>query len=240
MAGRVLPWGALAAVLAVSCTTVVTPASIREAEAAPERRAATLAAWTEAVELANEFLASPFRRTLPPSSVEFGADGMALRLPQGRLPLEVHSNWYGDLVNGFGFVAQERDYGMVVGLREGGRDRSIENSLFAGEDGRPAPSHAIAEIVLHEATHVVFREGTVGFWNGLAFYLEAVFLLRAVEHSAERRPYATSHEFQFFWMWRGAGESERPALWRAFLEHAADQSRHCRHGPGPEAAPTPP
>jgi hypothetical protein len=47
-------------------------------------------------------------------------------------------------------------------------------------------------VILHETTHVVFRHGTVGFWNGVAYYLEAIFLFRANDHSAERRPHDAS------------------------------------------------
>ena len=44
-------------------------------------------------------------------------------------------------------------------------------------------------------THTVHAVGTVSFWKGCAYYLEAIFLFRYSNHSAERLPFATSAEF---------------------------------------------
>jgi hypothetical protein len=53
--------------------------------------------------------------------------------------------------------------------------------------------------------------------NGLAYYLEAIFLLRTASHSSERRPHATSEEFAYF----DFGRKESDPLRTSWLEYLA-------------------
>lgn len=206
-----------AALLAPGCASMeVTPRSLRAAAAPAAEREEALARWTEAVALANEFLASDFRRTLPAGGYELHDDGMIFRSADRAWPIAVRCTAWGDLCLLTGFAAQERSWGFVVGERSPGRDRALDNSLLRDGDGALASPFSMASLILHETTHVVLREGTVGFWKGLAYYLEAVFLFRYDDHSAEREPHATSGEFAFFHVWRGTDEEYRPVIIQAF------------------------
>jgi hypothetical protein len=120
---------------------------------------------------------------------------MVLHAEDGRtIPVEVRVTTWGGVGARLGFAAQERSWGFVVG-RRGEGDPLVANSLFrdAGDDWRHRVR--VAALILHEATHVVYDVGTVGFWKGLAYYLEALFLFRYRNHSGERAPFATTEEF---------------------------------------------
>ena len=176
-----------AAALGSGCANVtLTPASIERpddaelAAAVPlAERQATVARWREAVLIANDFLASTWRQTLPSGRFELDdAAGMTFVTKFGSWPIAVRCTTWGDLCVATGFAAQEREDGFVIGEQGRERDRCVDNSLFLdGEDSRNGAPE-IAELILHETTHTVWREGTVGFWNGVAYYLEAVFLLQ--------------------------------------------------------------
>jgi hypothetical protein len=197
-----------------------------------------IAAWRDAVALANEFLASDWRRTLPAGRFELD-DGAGMRFvtePQ-TWPIAVRCNWYGDLCVAFGFAAQEREYGFVVGEVGDERDRLVDNSFLAFDDGTRKDAFWVAELLLHETTHVVWREGTIGFWNGFAYYLEAIFLLRSNDHSDERRPRATGEEFLWFQMHQSSDDLGRSVVRQIADEHFASPHDHCEHGPFPEAPP---
>jgi len=227
----------LALALAAACrSAVVSPATIRAADVPAEERAAALAALEQGVVLANEFLASPYRLTLPPGRFELDDDGMRFVTAGGERPIEVRCTTWGDLCVGFGFAAQERSWGFVVGAREPARDRRVDNTLLRDSDGEVKSPADVAELTLHETTHVVYGDGTVGFWNGVAYYLEAVFLFRYSKHSAERRPFATSHEFGYFRFERDSRPENRGFVREAFLEHLAEPSKRCRHGELPPGA----
>lgn len=231
----------LLAALASACRSVeITPASIDVASVPAEERSTARERWGEAVALTNEFLASPYRRTLPAGHFDLDARGMRYVTERGTWPIEVRCTCFGDLVVGTGYRAQEREYGFVVGRRPPKRDPRVDNSMFRDPDGELHDVQSIADLMLHETTHVVYREGTVGFWNGLAYYLEAIFLLRSASHSAERRPHATSEEFGFFNYARNGPAAERDT-WLEFLDrHIAEgPGKNCRHGPQGEE-PRPP
>ena len=173
----------------------VTPRSLREAVAPVEERELAIARWNEAVALANGFLASPHRHTLPPGRFELGEDGMIFTSEDRVWPITVRSTAWGDLCLLTGFIAQERSWGFVVGKEEPGADRVIDNSFLRNAGGGIANAQDIASLLLHETTHMVLRQGTIGFWKGVAYYLEAICLVRYDDHSAEREPYATTREF---------------------------------------------
>ena len=198
-----------------------------------EERREIVATWREATERANAFLASPYRRTLPAGRYEFDdRDGMRFVTAAGTWPIAVRCTTWGDLCVACGFAAQEREDGFVVGSRGRARDRLVDNSLFvSGWGGWRASSDGVADLILHETTHVVWREGTVGFWNGVSYYLEALFLFRYANHSDERRPNATDEEFGWF------AAAQQPD---SIAAHLAQESDTCRHGPFTEPIPPAP
>lgn len=240
---RHLPLAAVLLGLAAGCVDVtVTPRAIREI-AAPDvptaDRDAAIALWEEAVALANEFLASDWRRTLPDGRYLLDPDaGMRFVAGERAWPIVVRCTTWGDLCVACGFAAQERADGFVVGRCAPDRDRRIDHSLFRFADGTPLAAIDVAGLILHETTHTVWREGTVGFWNGVAYYLEAIFLLRAEHHSDERRPHATDHEFGWFAAARHVLDPTACAALRAHAAaHLALEDADCEHGPF--AAPPP-
>jgi hypothetical protein len=136
-----------------------------------------------------------------------------------------------------GFLAQEREFGFVVGARAPDRDELVDHSFFRDHEGALVDAASIARLVLHETTHVVYREGTVGFWNGVAYYLEAVFLFRYATHSDERHARATGEEFEYFRLERDAQDEHKPIYRRFFEEHVArGPTSRCIHG-APDSAP---
>jgi hypothetical protein len=245
---RARPLAAFATLLLLDpgCRSVeLTPAAVERAlvEApAPARAAAT---WREAVALANEFLASAQRRTLPEGRFELSEGaGMRFLTSAGAWPITVCCTSWGDVCVAFGFAAQEREWGFVVGSKEPERDRLVDNSLFVGPGGFRLTAGDVARLILHETTHVVWREGTVGFWNGVSYYLESIFLFRYSNHSDERRPNATDEEFDWFVnerALRATGDATVLAKFHAYVErHLGEAHDTCRHGPFEEAPPAPP
>ena len=86
---------------------------------------------------------------------------------------------------------------------------------------------------LHETTHVVYREGTIGAWNTFVYYLVAVFTLSSKNHPAEDRPHATSEEFAWFTVARGTDPAYLHVIEKVRDEHLAREHAHCEHGPFP-------
>jgi hypothetical protein len=204
-----------------------------------DERAAALARWQEALGLINEFLDSPYRRTLPPGHFELAPDGMSFASVAGsRWPITVYASTWGDLVVATGFRAQEGQRGFCVGatgLRAGeARDGLLDNSFFRQSDGEWHDSASLAELVLHETTHVVYRTGTIGPWNTLGYYLVALATFSAAHHPAEDRPRATSEEFAWFLVERQTAPEYRHVIAGVRDEHLAAKHAHCEHGPFPE------
>lgn len=225
---------ALGSILLVAgCRSLeITPGALREDPDLHPERALALERWTAAVELANEFLTSSYRRTLPPGRYDLDDGGMRFVGEHGELPMRVFSTTWGDWVVRTGFRAQERELGFVVGRRPPVRDELVDNSFLRGSDGELAGASSLARLVLHETTHVLYRDGTVGFWNGVAYYLEAIFLLRSATHSDERSANATSEEFGYFLLEREAEEEYASIYRQAFEEHLAQgPTSRCTHGP---------
>ena len=181
--------------LIVACSSPpITPAALRELAPEDPRAEQALELWRQGIELANGFLASEHRTILAPGRIELDETGMRYVTADDVQPIEVRQTTWGSICLTFGFDAQERSWGFVVGGRGEG-DALYANSLFldAGDDWRhPA---LVASLVLHELTHTVEGVGTVGFWKGFAYYMEAIFLFRYRNHSDERLPYATTEEF---------------------------------------------
>ncbi len=214
----------------------ITPATIRaiDAQRVPQpEQESVIAKWREAVAIANDFLASSWRRSLPAGHFTLDdSDGMAFVTERGAWPIAVRCTTWGDLCVAAGFVAQEREWGFVVGETGAERDELVDNTLFLRPDRWGKPAQEVAELILHETAHVVWREGTIGTWNSLAYYLEALFLFRTTDHSAEERPNAVSHEFRWYWQARAQPEFATFAPWRqAIDDHLAREEDDCDHGP---------
>ncbi|MGH7149637.1 MAG: hypothetical protein ACREIU_03005, partial [Planctomycetota bacterium] len=220
----------LAAGLGACRSIPVTPAAIEASSAASEEKERAIRAWHEAVALANEFLASPFRRTLPAARYDLGPDGMRFVSADRSWPIEVRSTTWGDLVLWAGFHAQEREYGFCVGDCPPEKEPLLDNSFFRTSDGGLLEPGSIADLILHETAHVIAREGTIGFWNSLAFYAEAVLLFRSTTHSDEDIPHAVSEEFAFFRFWPGGTDEQRALALSVLEKHLGEKHPHCRHG----------
>ncbi len=215
-----------------ACRSIpITPAAIEACAAAPEAKESALRRWREAVDRANAFLASPFRRTLPEARYDLGPGGMRFVAGDRIWPIEVRSTTWGDLVLWAGFQAQEREYGFCVGDCPPEKEPLLDHSFFRTADGGLLEPDAIADLILHETAHVVAREGTVGFWNSLAFYAEAVFLFRSTTHSDEDIPHAVSEEFAYFRTGSGGPPGRRGAALSMLEGHLGKGGPHCRHGP---------
>jgi hypothetical protein len=217
------------------CTAVwITPASLRTAAVADANAKDALARWQKAVGLANAFLDSPWRRTLPPGKFMLSEAGMIFRTLEKDWPVNVRVTPIGDWCVRFGFVAQERSDGFVVGRVPPQRSALLDNSFFLGRNGKSVSTPAMASLLLHETTHEIFREGTVSFWAGIAYYGEAALTWKYRTLRAERRPFATSEEFQFFIANQNADAETQAKLRREFETHLAQgPTKYCRHGPFP-------
>ena len=185
--------------LATGCANVrVTPAELKASSARPEERDDDLKRWREAVWLCNAFLNSTNRQTLPKGEIRLQDDGMVFVTTNKEQPVNIRCTTWGDMLVWFDFTAQERSDGFVVGCVQPKHERLFDNSFLKQENGQPAPNFAMAELALHEITHTYYRCGTVSFGNGFMYYLEAIFLFRYKNHSMEKLPFQTLHEFEQF------------------------------------------
>ena len=216
-----------------ACSSVaVTPRALREADVPQVEREQLVEGWTSAVERCNEFLASPYRHALPAGRIVLDdARGMRFESDGATWPLEVRCTSWGDFVLWFGFQAQERTYGFTVGECPPERDRVADNALFRDDSGFLMASDSVADLILHEATHVVSGEGALGFWKSTAYYCEAFFLFRyGPTHSDERRAYGTSEEYHAFIQSVGRDDAMPALLLKQLDDHiAAGPTDKCRH-----------
>jgi hypothetical protein len=228
-------WCATTVLLCDGCTSVaITPASVRAAKVPTEETRTSIQRWESAVRIANHFLESPYRRTMPAGKFTLDDDGM--RFQSGSAdhtwPVHVRYDVIGQVCVKLGFAAQERTDGFAVGKVPPHRSTVIDNSFFRSRDGKEQPPHVIAGLILHEATHQILRDGTVDVPKSVAYYAEAVFLLRSRTLTAERRPYATSEEFDRFLKSYGTDAETQARMLREFEEHLAQgPTKWCRHGP---------
>ncbi|MEM7305100.1 MAG: hypothetical protein AAF682_00450 [Planctomycetota bacterium] len=182
--------------LCASCTSVqIDPESLASDDPEFVQAAETLEA---AVEAANDFLRSDARVTLPAGQLAWRDGELVFTHAGGEVPMRLRRTTWGDLCEATGFEAQERRDGFVVGARGEG-DSRIYNSLFRSSLGFWKQPYRIAELILHELTHVYLEEGTIGTWNSVKYYAEAIFLFRYRNHSAERNAYLTTEEFLDWW-----------------------------------------
>lgn len=176
----------------------ITPTTVAAVHGREAERAAALQRWDEAVSLCNGFLASSARQTLPAGRVEFDGAGMTFVTDTARLPMRVRCTTFGDWLIPFRMAAQERSDGFVVGRVPPRQSRILDNSFFKYSCGETQSSVSMAGTILHELTHSYYKLGTVGFFQGVSYYAEAILLLRYRTHSKEMLPFRTSAEFRRF------------------------------------------
>lgn len=181
------------------CASVsVSPRSINQITARPDERAAMLKTWNEAVWICNEFLGSEHRKTLPAGKIVLEDEEMAFLTDGVRIPIRIRCSAAGDLLIPFKMIAQERADGFVVGALPPRQHRELDNTFFKHLSGRPKENYLVADMILHELTHMYFKLGTVSLSKTVGYYLEAVFLFRYRSHSMEIIPYRTTAEFDAF------------------------------------------
>lgn len=148
--------------------------------------------------LANDFLESSFRETLPRGYLELKDSGMVFVSESGEQPIQVRCTSWGDFVVAANLAAQERSNGFVVGLVHPKESRLIDNSFFKNLDGQPLSSAGMAELTLHELTHACYKTGTVSLGKAVRYYAESIFLVRYRNHSMEQLAFQTTEEFREF------------------------------------------
>ena len=233
---------ALSPLLGACSVVPITPAAMRRADVPPADREHAVQTLTDAVARCNEFMASPFRHALPPGRfVLDDAQGLRMQGAAGTWPIEIRCTDWGDFVMWFGFQAQEGEGGFTVGECGRERDRLIDNGLLLDPNGWEMDSDSVADLVLHEATHVVSNEGAIGFWKSCSYYAETVFLFRYDRsHSDERRAYSTDEEFHAFIQSLGRSEAETARLLAELDAHIAQATDDtCRHAPPDPLDPPP-
>ena len=194
-------WGALVAAIVTSAGCVsspITPAKLQAKATTDATAKAELETWMSAVELANLFLKSEYRKTLPTGVIIMDAEGMLFTCATGGEPVRVSCTTFGDLLVKCNMIAQERSWGFVVGRIKPGSDRLTANSFFRYRDGRPQGNIEVAATILHELTHLHLKMGIDDPVNLVKYYSEAIFLLRYRSHSMERLPFNTTNEFYAF------------------------------------------
>ncbi len=176
----------------VGCaSTELTPDALHALGAEDPEAVTALVRWKRGIDSANDFLASDFSQTLPAGRFQLAGDGMRFVTEDAVYPIGVHVL---PMSIPFGPDAQERSWGFVIG-RKGDGDPLYANSMFRDDGCDWMHTIHVGGLVLHETAHVVFDVGTVGFWKGVAYYLEQIFLLRYRTHSAERLPFAVTDEY---------------------------------------------
>jgi len=196
--------------LAAGCACVrVTPETIRASRAPPELKAQTEATWREAVEILNDFLASPYNLSLPNGRYHLDDKaGLSFVTEKGAMPVAVTCSWLGDLIYLLGGQAASLSRGFVVARTHGvSGDRSVDNTLFQLMDGERKPAHKVASTTIHETSHLVHGRG---FWKNVGYALELLFLFRTNKNSAEKRPQATSVELLHYLSSKGIESFESP------------------------------
>ncbi len=184
--------------LAASCSTLVAPRTILAEDALElDDKERLLARWEAGIARANAFLASAHNQDLPPGEFELLNDGMVLRTGDGRLwQVQVRCTTWGSMAAAFGYPAQERSWGFVVGAR--GDGPAVEaNTFFRGIDGRARDADGIAQLILHEVAHQVHEVGTLGFRGGLHYYWHGIFSSWD-EHPDEQTPIRVDRAFRTF------------------------------------------
>lgn len=193
---RLLP--ALLLGLAASCSTLVAPRTILAEDALElDDKEHLLARWEGGIARANAFLASAHNQDLPRGEFTLLNDGMVMRSDDGRTwQVQVRCTTWGSLAAAFGYPAQERSWGFVVGARGDGPEVEA-NTFFRGIDGRARDADGLAQLILHEVAHQVHEVGTLSFGNSLHYYWHGIFTPWD-EHPDEQMPIRVDRAFRAF------------------------------------------
>lgn len=190
--------------------------------------------WETAVVIANAFLESPYRRTLPAGNLTLEETGMTFYATGGAWPVRVRYDAIGQVCVALGFAAQERVDGFAVGKAPPRAHAVTDNTFFLHRNGSKQSPESMAALILHELTHEVLRDGTVSLPKAFAYYAEAALTFRTRTLTAERRPYATSEELWRFLESRGKDAATQTTMLADFEMHLSQgPTKFCRHGPFP-------
>jgi hypothetical protein len=161
LARRTLPGFLLLLVLAGGgwASVTVTPRTIAAVPGREQDRTTAVSTLREAVEIANLFLASDYRKTLPAGRLVLQDDSLTFVTPARTLPVRIRCSSSGDILIPLHMAAQERAVGFVVGLVAPRQRREIDNSLFKDKTGNMLPNYVVAATILHELTHSFFGAG---------------------------------------------------------------------------------
>ena len=108
-----------------------------------------------------------------------------------------------------GFAGQTRTWGFVVGKVPPRKDYLTDNSLFRSLNGTPYGNIFVANMILHELTHMNLGQGMDKPMVMLRAYSEAILLCRYRNHSMERLAWKTSAEFDEYINALRKGQPER-------------------------------
>lgn len=182
--------------LCAGCVSVpVSPTSLAGCATRDQSAREALDALTSGVWLANAFLDSEFRHTLPAGRIDITEECLIYRSGSLEIPIHIRCTTFGDVLVAWDMAAQERSWGFIVGKVAGHGNRAYHNSLFYFPNGVFAGNVTVAGIILHELTHIYLGQGLDSMENSLRYYGEAVFLFRYRSHSMERAAYRTTDEY---------------------------------------------
>ena len=158
---------------------MITPKTIAAVRTRDSERDRSQQVLHEAVLIANGFLCSKYRKTLPPGGLRLTDDGMTFVTAGAEQPLRIKCSVAGDILIPLHFAAWERSWGFVVGYVPPRQSRAIDNSLFKDSSGRALANYQVTRTILHELTHSYHKVGTVSFGKGVMYYMEGGFSLLA-------------------------------------------------------------
>lgn len=192
---RPLWWAAL--LLTCSCSTLIAPRTIlAEADLELAQKENYLEQWEASLAVANAFLASEHNQSLPKGSYELRNEGMMLRGPERDYEVTVKKTTFGGLCATFGYPAQERSWGFVVGSASRGPS-VVANTFFHGVSGKRRNAEMLAELILHETAHQVHDVGTLRFSRTMHYYWMSLFY-GYEGHPDEAMPVQVDTEFRAF------------------------------------------
>jgi len=203
MIAHLRPLWCAALLLAASCSTLVAPRTIlAESDLELAQKEDFLAQWEASLEVANAFLQSEHNQSLPQGQYELRNDGMILRGPDRDYEVTVKKTTMGGLCATFGYPAQERSWGFVVGSSNRG-PAVVANTFFYSVTGKRRNPETMAELILHETAHQVHDVGTLRFSRTMHYYWFSLFY-GYDGHPDEAMPVMVDHEYRSFLRERGA------------------------------------
>ena len=114
---KAIPIIAILCILSGCSSVNISPRTIGAVEGRlPDKDRAQLR-LREAVAVANEFLASDFRKTLPSGTLGLDETGMVFCTAKDNVPIQIKCSFAGDILVPFHMVAQERSRGRSENLR---------------------------------------------------------------------------------------------------------------------------